>query len=184
MAFTNQTWLDAQRDYETEIVSFAALALRYGMVPMTLQRRAKKYGWIKFAIARTVEVKMEAEKYVAKAIVMEEKVKNYSKDVDVLMAATRQAEIIRGTTDIITAKAQEEIAKKHRKSIKTVPHEDIEGLHRLASTNKTLDNTKSSGNTVNVNQQNNTQVNVYSDMNEDDLIRALVNLRDRNVVQG
>ena len=180
MAFTNQTWLDAQRDYETEIVSFAALALRYGMVPMTLQRRAKKYGWIKFAIARTVEVKMEAEKYVAKAIVMEEKVKNYSKDVDVLMAATRQAEIIRGTTDIITAKAQEEIAKKHRKSVRLVAKENIEDIQRLANTNKTLDNTKSSGQTVNVNQQNNTQIYNYTDMDSNDLERMLLEIQARN----
>ena len=180
MTISNQLWQSIQRDYETNNnVTYDRLGMIYGVHKRSIIRRAKTYNWRKGMVPEIVENNLSVVEQIEQAEKLIIEVPEYAKEIQSSMDYKLKYREQIAKNNYKNAKVQEIIIDNTSQLVEDFnPYgvDAIEDNQRLSATTKNLHtNDKEDKTNITVN----TQVNIYSDMTDDDLIRERIELKER-----
>ena len=172
MTISNKLWQSIQRDYETSKVSNNNLALVYGISARTITRRAQSHKWRKNYVPKVIDHNVALIEQIIEVPEYELQIQS---GIDYKLKYREQVE----ENNYKNALIQKTLINNTSELVKVNPLDPIDAVdvnHKLAMTTKALHtDDKQTNNNITVN----TQINIYSDMTDDDLIRERMELKER-----
>lgn len=161
----------ARIDYESSVVSFRELGKTYGCSYVALCKRSKKEGWIKCKVDKDAKKMAQAEhafiesrKELEKCDSLIEKSPAY---VKAHVEEHRQISV-KNRAEAIAAETRLKLAQQNSVLTDSLDvHGDdfaIQKHNVLVKANKNVDTSRQTGTTINNQQQNNLQINIFDDI--------------------
>jgi len=172
LAYSEDKWDKCQADYEVHGLSFDKLTKKHGIGRATITNRAKKYSWVKSLVGQLVNAELASSKDIAELKRKQDEVEHYKEDIKEKLETKLAVQLMKDTNDLRTVQNQALLISQQGDMIQNFDKND-ERAHfnhkSLVDSNKSLDNSASSGTTINNQTTSNTQINITIEESKENL---------------